>query len=469
MSQIITWRIRGMHCASCERIIEQSFKELEGIEEIEVSLAQNRAGIRIADGCAEPNFVPLYRSLRQLGYTLEREGERKGVGSGSGHPTGSKWGVEKACAVEKENRSSLGSRVFRALIAVGTIGIIALIFSGPLQRLIPNLSTTASFGALFALGIVASLSSCLASTGGFILAYSAKSGNKKGSNVLIHAGRFAGFVGGGAILGAIGGTLPSLSGGFYGVFSLMLGIGFLVVGLNMLDLMPSLSSKGIRMPKTISRFADRIADSNKKTTPFFVGMATFLLPCGFTQTAQALALASGSLIAGAGIMLAFALGTFPVLAGVSSFGGQASLKRTKLRLAVGALLFLFAIGQIDGGLTVLGSPLTVETALASLTTNSASAAKDIPDDLDEQIAKMDVIYGTYQPKNLVVKAGIPVRWEINGVDINGCSRDIIIPSLGIKKVLRKGMNTLTFTPQKAGTIPFSCGMGMIRGSFTVIE
>jgi len=54
-------------------------------------------------------------------------------------------------------------------------------------------------------------------------------------------------------------------------------------------------------------------------SPLLVGIGTFVLPCGFTQSMQLYALTTGSFMHGALTMFVFALGTFPVLA-LLSFG-----------------------------------------------------------------------------------------------------------------------------------------------------
>jgi plastocyanin domain-containing protein len=82
---------------------------------------------------------------------------------------------------------------------------------------------------------------------------------------------------------------------------------------------------------------------------------------------------------------------------------------------------------------------------------------------------MAVTTSGYQPSTLTVKVGVPVRWEIDGQNVGGCTRDIVVPSLHIEKTLTKGQNLIAFTPTKTGTIPFSCGMGMVRGSINVIN
>ena len=71
------------------------------------------------------------------------------------------------------------------------------------------------------------------------------------------------------------------------------------------------------MPSGIFNFFRKI--EHKTLTPIILGFGTFFLPCGFTQSMQIVALSSGSFITGFLIMLAFALGTLPVLA-LLSFG-----------------------------------------------------------------------------------------------------------------------------------------------------
>jgi len=348
------------------------------------------------------------------------------------------------------------------------VGLLALLLR-PFLNVVPSVSAGASFGAMLLFGAVASVSTCLASTGGFLLAYHGKSGHGRGRRLFVHIGRFAAFVVGGAVLGAIGGSVPALSSGAYGVLALVLGIGFFVIGLGLLELAPSSSKLGLVLPARFRTWGDRVAQSQGRLAPFAVGAMTFLLPCGFTQTAQALALASGSAVQGAALLGAFALGTLPMLAGISAFGSSRLAGFRPLRLAAGAMLLFFAFGQVDGGLTVLGAPVTPGTVLASIGAQGRDTVVP-PANAEEQVVRMTVVYGTYQPKNLAIRPGVPVRWEIDGQDVYGCASSIVVPTLGISRELTPGMNVIRFVPPaNASAIPFSCGMGMIRGSFIVTK
>ena len=64
---------------------------------------------------------------------------------------------------------------------------------------------------------------------------------------------------------------------------------------------------------------------------------------------------------------------------------------------------------------------------------------------------------------------MPVKWVINGKELNECNRGVIVPKYGIKVMLQPGEQIVQFTPQETGVIPWSCWMGMIPGSFIVVE
>ena len=69
-----------------------------------------------------------------------------------------------------------------------------------------------------------------------------------------------------------------------------------------------------------------------------------------------------------------------------------------------------------------------------------------------------------------VKQGVPVEWRIDGRKAQGCGQVITVPKLGItERLLRDDVKVITFTPQEAGEMKFTCTMGMAGpGSFKVI-
>jgi len=348
-------------------------------------------------------------------------------------------------------------RLWSAILAILFVWFVWRWMVSPFLFLIPQATVTPSYAAMFVLGLVASVSTCLASTGAFLMAFS---GKDKFSVLLTHSGRLVAFALGGALLGGLGQGL-ALSTTAYGFIGIFLAIVLGGVALYLFELLPK---NIVSLPMSFGRFAYGVAGKKGRALPPIVGAVTFILPCGFTQAAQGLALASGSAQTGAIMMSLFALGTLPVLVVVSLFGSLATLQHRSIQLATGGMLALFAVAQLDGALTILGSPVTFEGFVSRL------ASSDVPFvQQAEQVVRMQVAYGAFSPNKFVIKKGVPVRWVIDGVDISGCASTIVAPTLNIRQALIRGENLIRFTPLQAGTIPFSCSMGMIRGSFFVVE
>jgi hypothetical protein len=54
-----------------------------------------------------------------------------------------------------------------------------------------------------------------------------------------------------------------------------------------------------------------------------------------------------------------------------------------------------------------------------------------------------------------------------GREINACNRTIEVPAVDLTIEVRPGEQTVRLDPLKDGALPWSCSMGMLRGSFAV--
>ncbi len=437
MSYICTWTVSGMTCKSCEKNIVETLKQNPIISHAEASVRLSRVTATLLQKPSAQLLQELNTSLQKFGYVLSEQG----------------------CVIPNKTKKPFNTRLWRAVFAIGIAVWLGSILLPLIQGIAPKATATAAIGAMFVLGLIASVSTCLMSTGGFLLAYTAEAATKK-RTILVHVGRLFAFCIGGAVLGALGGALPSVSTWWYGVVALLLGFGFIGVALHLLDLSPSLATFGISLPDSFSKFGNRVRESKNPAAPLAVGAVTFILPCGFTQTAQALALASSSFMQGALIMTAFALGTLPVLAGLTLFATKARFSHPAVRLIAGAVIFVFALGQLQAGAAVFGF---------SLPTNLDSAGSVAIVNAQEQIASMEINSYGYSPSQIIIKKDIPVKWQVYLQDASGCTSSLLSRELHISSQLKKGMNEFTFTPTHTGKIAFSCGMGMVRGSFNVIQ
>jgi plastocyanin domain-containing protein len=119
-------------------------------------------------------------------------------------------------------------------------------------------------------------------------------------------------------------------------------------------------------------------------------------------------------------------------------------------------------------LVLTGSGFDVNSFITSKFTSSAqnSATKSTISNGYQTINMMVTVSG-WQPAKFILKEGIPVKWVINGEEITECNKAIQVPKLGLNFNIQPGEQTIEFTPNVAGVIPWSCWMGMIDGTFIV--
>ena len=79
-----------------------------------------------------------------------------------------------------------------------------------------------------------------------------------------------------------------------------------------------------------------------------------------------------------------------------------------------------------------------------------------------------VVQGGYSPATIRVRAGRPVRLEFDRQETSGCTEEVVFPDFGIRSYLPAHRITpVEFTPARAGTFEFTCGMAMVRGTLVV--
>lgn len=230
-----------------------------------------------------------------------------------------------------------------------------------LQKLgIVNLITTSevSYGTAFVVGLIASVSTCMAVVGGLVLSMSAnfaKEGDKIKPQIVFHIGRLVSFFILGGLIGALGAVFQFSSTGTF-ILSLIVALVLLVLGINLLDVFPWAKRFQLTMPNSIGKRIHGLKDINHTLTPLLVGVATFFLPCGFTQSMQIYTLTTGSFWTGSLMMGAFALGTLPVLA-LLSFSSLGIHKKTQSGIffkTAGLIVIFFAIFNIINALAAAG-------------------------------------------------------------------------------------------------------------------
>ena len=289
-----TFHVHGMHCSACTLLIEETFKELPNVSAVHASLTNHQ--VTITGDLTEPPEViaeELTKLVKAHGYTISLEKAQKAAG----------W----------------GDFVYALPIAlVVIVGFLALQKMG-LTNLIT--SSDVSYGTAFVLGLIASVSTCLAVVGGLVLslsAISAKEGGTWRTQTLFHLGRLAGFFVLGGVVGVVGNSLHlGLTANI--ILGIIVALVMLTLGINLLDVFHFTKRLQFTLPKIFSRHVVAGSKHDHYLAPVLVGVGTFFLPCGFTQSMQLYALSTGNFMQGALTMFVFALGTLPVLA-LLSFG-----------------------------------------------------------------------------------------------------------------------------------------------------
>lgn len=446
--------IRGMHCASCELIIEEQLKEVPGVQQIAVNRRRNEASI-IYRG--HINMARVEKAIKEAGYS---------IGTTEALP----W-FTRDKKLYDEIALAAGGLFVLYLLLKGT-GILNASFN-------PGNNPTSLLVVLM-VGLLAGVSTCMALVGGLVLGLTAKHAQqhpeattlqKFRPHVFFNAGRVAGYFVLGGLIGLIGQAFQ-LSGTLLGMLTIGVGAVMLLLGVQLTQLSPRLSSFGISLPASVSRRLGVRKQHEKEYShrnAAVVGALTFFLPCGFTQAMQLYAMSTGSFWSGGMIMGVFALGTMPGLLGIG--GLTAVLKGAvaqRFFKVAGLAVMGLALFNISNGLNLTGLPVVISAAA-----QSAGEAAEIQPGTNAQetvqIVRMEQSGGGYKPNKFTVKVGVPVRWIINSTNPNSCASSIYSQQLGVRRNLKRGENIIEFTPKEIGQIRFSCSMGMYTGVFNVVK
>ena len=428
--------VEGMTCSHCEMIIEKGLISLIGVSFAKASYSK---------GEVEFSYEKDIISIEEINETINKLGYK---------------------VVELSSKKQFTSNTHSLYILIIILSLYFVL--NHLQLLnftnyFPQIQSSMGYGMIFVIGVLTSLH-CIAMCGGINLAQSIHStGNSKSpvySNLLYNFGRVVSYTVIGGIVGGIGSVI-SLEGSLRGAVAITAGIFMIIMGLNMINIFPWLRHINIKVPRFLSKKV-----SNKKSkakSSFYVGLLNGLMPCGPLQSMQLYALSTGSIVTGAFSMFLFSLGTVPLMFILGTISSKLNKRFTEKMLSICAMLVVvLGVGMINNGLSLSGViiPQIQSTEAISNSAHMEGEYQTVTTVLD---------FGRYEP--IKVKAGVPVLWTIRAEEgkVNGCNNEIIIPKYNLKVKLVEGDNLIEFTPSESGQFGYSCWMGMIRSSITVIE
>lgn len=490
-------KIGGMTCINCQNKIERKLRKVAGIKSVKVSYSA---------GTADVTYDTDLISLKEITRIIEK--------------------LDYEVLTGNEKQESNVSRVIGILVIVVSLYVLLEQF-GVLNLLVPSqlADTKMGYGMLFVIGLITSIH-CVAMCGGINLSqcipHAEVAGGGKQSRMttfapafLYNLGRVISYTVIGFILGSVGllfgggGSDAGLPVMAQGVLKLIAGVFMVIMGINMLGLFPVLRKFQPRMPKIFVRKAGKV----KSKSPLIVGLLNGLMPCGPLQSMQIVALASGNPLVGALSMFLFSLGTVPLMLGLGSIVSALGKKFTQKVMTVGAVLVVvLGLAMLSQGVSLSGllppnllfpiilalcvvgvvsvipfgksSYKMVSTAAvlgvviiaaAALNSRTVGGADSVDNESVQIVDGKQIVNSTLSPgsyPNITVQAGTPVKWTINAPSgsINGCNNSINIQEYGISNYsFKDGDNVIEFTPTTTGQFQYSCWMGMIRGSITVVE
>ena len=455
-----TYYIDGMHCASCEILIEKKILKENLAEVVDASLSNNRVEITYRDG-HKPDINKLNDLFNKNGYNFsEKKIEKK----------------SEKLFLTRNGKLLVNTKVLlnRVFISVALLVLIATFFVFERMQLgqYVSVDSNSALPMFLLLGVVAGLSSCAALIGGLLLSMIKQwnelyidedsSFSKSQPHIFFHSGRLIAFAIFGGILGLIGESLPLDNTYVLAVLTILVSTMMFFLALQMLGVGWAQRIK-LALPKSITSVAADEQNFSGKNMPFILGMVTFFLPCGFTLIAQTIALASGSFISGALIMLMFALGTLPVLIGIS-IGGLAMNSKphltAKFNLIAGFVVLFFVIYNVNGQMNVLGLPSLSDINFKSNTNNEELVVADAN---GQQTLNITAMGFSYLPTgSMTIKSGVPTKLVVDNKGIQGCGSFMAATGLIDNFVsLKPGINTIDLGKPAKGTYKLTCSMGMV--------
>jgi sulfite exporter TauE/SafE/copper chaperone CopZ/plastocyanin domain-containing protein len=457
-----SFRIGGMSCVNCQNRIEKMLKSTVGIEDAAVNF--NTGSAAVTYNASVITFHEIAALIDKLGYKVFSGRERTRI-----------------------------LDIIGALVIIVSVYMLLQGFGiSTLTSAFPLAEKGMGYGMLFIIGLVTSVH-CVAMCGGINLSQCIPSARPDAADrpagkrrqallpaVLYNAGRVISYTLAGVLVGALGSVI-SVSGRFQGLVQLAAGAFMMIMGINMLGIFPVLRRLNLRMPKIFARKIDAQKAGNKN--PLFIGLLNGLMPCGPLQAMQLYALSTGSPVAGGISMFLFSMGTVPLMFGLGALSSvlcAASKGRafTRRVMQVGAVLVTaMGMNMLSYGLSLsgfnfddfAGGALAAFSPVSSQTSAAGTEASMPVIENGVQVVNSSLSGGRYPA--ITVQKGIPVRWTINAPagSINGCNNRMIIREYGIEHRFRPGDNVIEFTPPRAGKFSYSCWMGMIRSSITVVE
>lgn len=419
--------VDNMVCQSCEKAVIKTLKSIDGVTSVEADSSTGQ--VEIMSSSKIGNRL-LDQQLKDMGYPIR----------------------EKA---------SKGKKLLLLII-----GGLILFFLSNNQTLVEviDLDIRQSYFMLFVVGILTSFH-CVFMCGGIAMSQAVgkqSTGDNIKSSLAYNIGRVISYTIIGGIVGGIG-SLVMVTEGFRGAVTIGAGVFMLLFGLKFMGL--------VKLPKFKRRKQlSQLTKEEPYQNNFVVGLLNGFMPCGPLQTMQLYALGTGSILAGSLSMLAFSLGTVPLMIGIGFFTSSLNRGQSAKLMKVSALVvMLLGFVMVNRGLALYGVSMPGLDGFTNAMAVEDNEGEIILSQDGFQEITLIATGNSYAFEEKVIKAGIPVRINLDVQGLSRCSNPLVIPKYNMTNDMMRDEPVMEFTPTEVGGIRVTCWMGMITTTLDVVE
>jgi len=459
-----TFKIKWIHCISCEILIEQELKNVKWIKFISVDYKKRELKIEFLknEKNNEKNnekylISEIEKILEKNNFSIEKE-----------KIFSKKENFSQSCIISNEKNNF---KDFLEIFWILFIFWILIFFLKDLE--IVNKFSSFSWDWIFVsflLWIIASLSTCLALTWWIVISL----WKKISSQVLFHTWRILWFFLLGWILWYVWKSF-TVSLWISSFLSILVWFVLFVIWLWVLKFLPNISNFWFHLPKFLSKWVLSLQWEKWKSAIFLLWILTFFLPCGFTQAVQLSAINSWSFFSWALITWAFALWTLPVLWFVWFSVSFIQWKDFSfLKKVIWVLIVIFWLFSVNNWIHLSGFSVS---SLSSLFSWNQNIEQNFQFELwessfSENVEVVEIKHNwiTFEKQDVYLKSWKKYRLEITpSSNWLWCMTAIALPRIDwdFKQVKVWEKIIYNVWPLKPGSYPAVCWMWMLHWTFIV--
>src|SRR3989339_691211 len=323
--------IKGMHCPSCEILITDKFKEMPNVATVSSNFKKQEAEVYFT-GHLDQDIIN--EKIQPFGYEIGNKTDKNEV------------------------QEPMSKKVFEAFLI--TVGLVLI------------------------LGLVASISTCMATSGALFLSTIGNKTNNLKQAIYFSLGRIISYGFFGFIAGAVGSII--ITNLKFGTgLTLLAAVFMILLGLDMLKIISFAAIIPFGATSNIFRKLEHMLIKDPHKSAFFLGAITYFLPCGFTQATQVYALGLASPWQSALTMAIFAIGTAPAIIFIGSLRGL--LKSTFYQYFMKTV----AVGVLILGFYYISNFLAIYGVSFSSQSNESNRSYESNMVDGKQVIKMDVV------------------------------------------------------------------------------